>query len=366
VVRDAETFSSAWLQGPYRAATFAALFERAEQDPRAAAAVRFSRFPIASFDGAVHVRQREFVKKVFTPRRVRSFEPLISSLCADLADAIVDRSSVPFARDFAVPLPVQVIAYGLGMPQEDFREFKRWSDGFEALTGSPDPTREQLDAFIDAAVEFTAYILPLVEQRRREPTEDIISILASADDEGDLLDTDDVLSMCAALMMAGNETTTAALAGTMLYLVMVPELQERVRAEPSLVPALVEEGLRLTCPAQGLFRTATRDAEVGGVAIAKGDHLFVHFAAANRDEAQFNQPLIPRLDRPDKRHLGFGRGPHVCVGAPLARAEVRIALETMLDRSGHITLADRDDAVVPVGNQMTARVGELYLDITAR
>jgi cytochrome P450 len=164
-------------------------------------------------------------------------------------------------------------------------------------------------------------------------------------------------------MLAGTETSTAAIAGTMLYGARSPELQAQVRAEPALIPSLVEEGLRLTAPAQGLFRTATTDAEVGGVPIAEGQHLFLHYAAANRDPARFEQPLAFRLDRPDKRHLTFGRGPHVCVGAPLARAEIRIAFETLLARTTSITLADRDDPVVAAGNRMTARVGGLYLDL---
>jgi cytochrome P450 len=151
----------------------------------------------------------------------------------------------------------------------------------------------------------------------------------------------------------------------MLYLVRAPELQAEVRADPTLIPELVEEGLRLTTPAQALFRTATADTELAGVPIAEGDHLCLRYAAANRDPAQFDQSLAPRLDRADKRHLTFGRGVHACIGAPLARAELRLAFETLLARSSSIALAERDDAVVPAGNQMTAQVGELYLDIHA-
>jgi cytochrome P450 len=290
-------------------------------------------------------------------------EPTIRALCEDLTVAIVDRDDVEFVETFAVPLPVQVIAYGLGMPREDFLDFKRWSDGFESLTGSLKPTPEQLDVFMATAVEFTDYIAPLVDERRRDPAEDIISTLASPNDEGELLETEEILSMVAALMLAGNETSTAAIAGTMLYLIRTPGLQDQLRADPSQMPALVEEGLRLTAPAQGLFRTATRDTEVGGVQIAQGDHLFLHYAAANRDDGRFEDPLAPRLDRPDKRHLTFGRGPHVCVGAPLARAEVRIAFETILERTTTIALSEREEPVVPAGNEMTQRVGELYLEV---
>src|SRR5207248_473992 len=152
-------------------------------------------------------------------------------------------------------------------------DFKRWSDGFQGLIGSPDPTAEQLDAFLTAAVEFTAYVSPLVEERRRRPAGDIISALASPNDAGDRMENEEILEMCSALLLAGNETTTAAIAGTMLYLVRAPELQAEVRADPTLIPELVEEGLRLTTPAQTLFRTATADTELAGVPIAEGDHL---------------------------------------------------------------------------------------------
>jgi cytochrome P450 len=128
---------------------------------------------------------------------------------------------------------------------------------------------------------------------------------------------------------------------------------------------LVEEGLRLTTPAQALFRKAKAEAEVGGMKIAHGDYLLLRFAAANRDPARFEESLCPHLDRDDKRHLTFGRGIHTCLGAPLARAEIRIAFETLLSRTSSITLADREDAIVPGGNQVTAKVEEIYLNVQA-
>jgi cytochrome P450 len=365
VVRDHKTFCSANVLGPGRVEAFAPLAARVAEDPRAAAAMPFFHMTGIASDGDLHARERSFFAKLFTPGQIKAYEPTIRALCEDLTDAVLGRSGVQFVQEFAVPLPVRVIAHALGMPPEDFLDFKRWSDGFESLTGS-DPTPEKLDAYLNTAVEFTAYISPLIEQRRREPAGDIISAVAGENDAGERLEIDEILAMLAALMLAGNETSTAAISGTMLYLVRKPELQAEVRADPTLIPALVEEGLRLTAPAQGNFRTATADTEVGGVAIAEGDHLFMRFAAGNRDDAQYPEPLCPRLDRPDRTsHLTFGRGVHFCVGAPLARAELRISFETLLARTGSITLSDREEAVVGVGNHMTARVGELYLDILA-
>jgi hypothetical protein len=363
VVRDAETYSSQWVVGPDRAAVFAPLLAKLAGDPRAETAMTFFQIPLLSSDGDVHARERSFVAKAFTPKRVKDFQPTIATLCAQLTDGLIGCREAAFVEDFSVPLPAQVIAHGLGIPPQDFLAFKRWSDGLMGLIGSPEPTDEQLEAFLTAAVEFTAYISPLIEERRLTPAADIVSALAGENEAGDRLSTREIISMCAALLIAGNETTTASLSGTVLYLVRTPGLQARLRADPSLIPMVVEEGLRLTCPVQALFRTATVDAEVAGVRIPAGDHLYLHYAAANRDAVQFAEPLCPHLDRQDKRHLTFGRGAHVCPGAPLARVETQIALETLLSRTSSIALADRADAVIAIGNHMTAMVGELYLDV---
>lgn len=361
ILRDPETFSSQNILGPGRDELLADLAARIQEDSRAESARTYARMAFLN-DGAVHKRQRSFVNKAFTPKRVKRYEPIIWALCDELAAGILGRSDVELVEEFSVPLTVRVIAETLGMPPEDYRYFKRWSDGFEGLT-TLEPTSEELDAYLAATVEFTTYIGPLIEQRRKEPTPDIISEIASANGTGELLALNEVLPMAASLMVAGNETTTAALNGTMMYLVRKPDVQDQVRADMSLIPALVEEGLRLTAPAQALFRTATADADVGGVKVASGEHVYIRFAAANRDEARFEEALCPRLDRPDKRHLAFGRGPHVCPGAPLARAELAIAFETLLTRTTSISMSDIDQPVVASGSAMTSRVKELHLDL---
>lgn len=364
VLHDPSAFSSKWVTGPYRATAFAPMMAAVARDPRAATAMIYFHIGLIDSDGDVHRRERSFVAKAFTPRRVRTFEPAIRELSEQLTEAIVGRTEVPFVQEFAVPLPVKVIAQGLGLHPSKYLDLKRWSDGFQRPIGTPDPSPEQLEEFLTASTEFTDYVTPIIEERRLAPADDIISVLTHENEAGERLNNAEILSLCGALLLAGNETSTAALAGTLLYLIRTPGLQDQVRADPSLIPALVEEGLRLTTPAQVLFRTATADAEVAGVKIAKGDHVLLRFAAANRDEARFDTPLAPCLDRADKRHLTFGRGLHTCLGAPLARAELRITLETLVARTSAITLSNRDDAVVPAGNEMTAGVGELYVDVT--
>ncbi len=365
VLMDPETFSSKEVVGPDRERTFAALVEERRDDPRVANVMTYFPLPPITSDGEEHRREHDFVAKAFTPRRVRALEPMMKTLCEELSDTIVGRTEVPFVREFAVPLPVQLVAHALGLPREDFADFKVWSDGFHHMIGSPNPGPEVVEEFLDASAAFTAYMAPLIERRRREPAEDIISALAGANASGDQMTDEEMLTMCSSLLLAGNETTTAALGGTMLYMVRMPGLQDRLRADPALIPVFVEEGLRLTTPAQALFRKATADAELGGMTIAEGDYLVLRFAAANRDPARFEEPLCPHLARDDKRHLTFGRGIHTCLGAPLARAELRIAFETLLARSSSIALADREDAIVPGGNQVTAKVEEIYLDVNA-
>jgi cholest-4-en-3-one 26-monooxygenase len=363
VFNDAKTFSSQFALGEQHATVFDPLKARAAEDQRIAAAGLYFRMAIEEGDGEVHKRERSFVGKAFTPKRVRLFLSMITELCEQLTEAMLDRSEVPFVQDFAVPLPAKIIAHGIGIPPERYLDFKRWSDGFQGPIGDNSP--EKLEEFVNVAVEFTEFITPVIEERRRKPADDLISAMVGENERGERLSTGEILGMCKALMLGGNETTTMGLSGSMLYLVRVPEVQKQLRADPSLIPAFIEEGLRLGSPVQLLFRTATADTEVGGARIAKGEHVMLRMNAGSRDEARYDDPFVPHLDRRDGRHLAFGRGPHVCPGAPLARAELRIAFETLLARTSSITLADREDAVVAAGNPMTAAVGELYLDVRA-
>ncbi len=363
ILMEPETFSSKFTIGPNRDAIFVPMRAKAQEDPRAAAAIKYSRFPIVSDDGEVHRRERSFIGKAFTPRHVRSLEPMITSLCEELTDAMVGRSEVPFVKEFTVPLPVKVIAHLLGLPVADYRMLRDWSDWFQGIIGQDDPSPEVLERFTTAAVQFTDYILPLIEERRRNPGDDLISVLAAPNDEGERQSTDAVLAHTKALLLGGNKTTSAGLVGTMLFLARSPEVQTQLRANPTLIPAMVEEGLRLSTPVNVAFRTATVDTELAGVKIKAGEHLLVRLNAANRDAVRYQEPLRPRIDRPDRRHLAFGRGIHVCPGAPLARAELRIAFETLLARTSSITISQRDDAVIPVGTFHTATIDELYLDV---
>ena len=194
VLRDPESFSSRWVTGPYRATAFAPIMAAVARDPRAATAMIYFHIGLIDSDGDVHSRERSFVAKAFTPRRVQAIEPTMRELCEELTDAIVGQSEVPFVRDFAVPLPVKVIAKGLGLQPDDYLDLKRWSDWFQRPIGTPDPTPEALEEFVTASVEFTDYVTPLIEERRREPADDIISVLTGENEAGERLSTAEILS----------------------------------------------------------------------------------------------------------------------------------------------------------------------------
>jgi cytochrome P450 len=364
VLRDEAGFSSRFVTGPNRRDVFAPLLADVSGDPRVAKASVFFEILLLSSDGPAHTRVRGFVKTAFTPRRVRVMEEAIAALCDELTEPLLGRGDVRFVEEFAIPLPVRTIASALGIPPDDFLDFRRWTHTMVELFASPAPTAQQLDRFLDVAVELTDYFAPLIEERRARPKDDLISALSGVNEAGERLAIGEILELCKEFLTAGNHTTTRALTGTMLYLVRTPGLQDEVRRDPALLTSVVEEGLRLSSPIQVFYRSATADAEVGGVTIARGEHLFLRYAAANRDGARFSAPLIPDPTRKDKRHLSFGRGVHVCPGAPLARAEMRIALETLLHRSSAIALADREGAVIPAGHELTASVGELHLRVS--
>jgi cytochrome P450 len=363
VLRDSETFSSDAPLGPAYAAAFDRLRDRIPDDPRVVMASNFFRMPIQTANGAAHKRERSFIAKAFTPKRVRLIEPYVDELCAELTGVMVGRTEVPFVREFAVALPVQVIGRMLGASPEDHPQLKRWSDAFQAPIGSANA--ENLEEFVSTAVAFTDYFRPRIEAAVRGKGDELLALLAAENGVGQRLGVEEILAMCMALLLGGNETTTAGISGTMLYLVRAPGVQSRLRSDPGLIPAFVEETMRLSCPVQLMYRMATIDTEIAGVPIAKGDHVLLRTNAGNRDRTRFDDPMVPALDRPDARHLAFGRGNHVCPGAPLARLELRVEVETLLARTSAITLSDREDAIVAAGDPITAAVGEIYVDVTA-
>jgi cytochrome P450 len=297
--------------------------------------------PISSsllrMDPPRHRKYRNLVSQAFTPRMVAHMESRIQTITNRLLDQVMARGEIDVIRDLAYPLPVTVIAELLGIPTERLAEFKQWSD---ALVSEDEGTTEEarqavMRAVMQATDSMTTYFTQLFEERRRssaQPQNDLVSALLRAEVDGERLSDEDLIGFCVLLLVAGNETTTNLIGNAILCLDEHPEALQRLRAKRDLVPGALEEVLRYYSPVKLTVRGVTTETTIGDQRIEAGKPLLVWIAAANRDEAEFPDADQFKIEREPNRHLGFGRGIHFCLGAPLARLEARIALGTMLDR----------------------------------
>lgn len=285
---------------------------------------------IVQMDPPRHGKLRGLVTKAFTPRTISQLEPRIRQISQELVEAVAGQSEFELVQDITVPLPMIVIAELLGVGPERRRDFKRWSDdSVSSLSLIKAGNAAQVKK---SAQEFSHYFSGEIELRRREPKEDLISLLMQAEVEGAQLTPEEVLRFINTLLIAGNETTTSLIGNTLVALTNHPEVLEEVRANPSLIPQLVEEVLRYESPAQCIFRQTTVDLEVGGEPIPQGSIVLPLLASANRDESRFPDPDRFDIHRDTQGHLAFGKDIHFCLGAPLARLEAKVMLEVMLSR----------------------------------
>jgi cytochrome P450 len=295
--------------------------------------LRGLRVLIAS-DPPDHTRLRRLLSRAFTPRSVAELEPhlrqLASSMVDDLLEAGTDGDLV---AQVAEPFPVTVIAELLGIPPERRLDFKRWSDALVgAMSGGWDPAAAQ-----SSVMEMFMYLSEVVNDRATNPSDDLIGrLVASADGDDEPLSPIEITMFAILLLVAGNETTTNLIGNGYEALLDYPDVVRRVRDDPALVPAAIEETLRFDGPIQALFRGAMTDVDLAGTTIPEGATLMAAFAAANRDPAHFADPHRFDLDRHPHDHLGFGHGIHYCLGASLARLEARIVAETLLSRTRSI------------------------------
>ena len=277
-----------------------------------------------------HRQLRNLVTQAFTPRAVARLEPRITQIVAELLDHVFPTGAMDIVDDLAYPLPVIVIAEMLGIPPEDREQFKQWSDA--VVSGAA--AAQDGGGFTpgEAHLQMAMYFMRELEQRRREPRDDLITGLLAAEVDGQKLSEIELLGFCMLLLVAGNETTTNLISNAILCFDEHPEVYERLRAEPELIPSAIEEALRYRSPVQSMFRTAAVDTVLGERAIPAGATVLAYIGSANRDEAQF--PDADRFDitRTPNRHVAFGHGIHFCLGAPLARLEARVALGALLSR----------------------------------
>ncbi|HEY9373425.1 cytochrome P450 [Streptomyces sp.] len=298
-------------------------------------------------DPPEHDRMRRMTNRHFgpphSPRRVDDMRPELDDIVAGLFDGIGDASRFDLVEQFSYPFPVTVICRLLGVPREDESRFHTWADTLAASL-DPDPDADPAErgkGVNEARMELGMYLAGLIEERRKNPGEDMLSQLATAQGEDGQMTTMELLSTAALLLIAGHETTVNLITNGMLTLLRNPDVLQRLRSEPRLAVPMVEELLRFEPPVQLLpQRTTLADIEVRGVTIPKGSSLWLVLASGNRDPLRFEDPDRFDPDRPDIQHLGLGSGIHSCFGAPLARLEAQLALSELARRLENPRLVD--------------------------
>jgi cytochrome P450 PksS len=293
-------------------------------------------------DAPDHTRLRGLVHKAFTPRRVEQMAERAQAVADELLDAVEARGRIDLIGQYALPIPVTIIADMLGVPARDRGSFQRWS---KAVTGSTGAFWNTL-LMIPTMIWFMRYIRGLIALRRADPQDDLLTALVQAEETGDQLSEDELVAMVMLLLIAGHETTVNLIGNGVLALLRSPEQLARLRADPALAKTAVEELLRYESPVEmATQRYAREDVELAGATIPRGSLVFGVLASANRDEAQFPRAGELDLARAPNRHLAFGQAIHYCLGAPLARLEGQIAIATLLRRAPDLRLSAAPEAL---------------------
>ncbi len=296
-----------------------------------------------------HGNLRRLINRGFTPRMVAKLEEIFLRITTEAIDAVAERGECDFVDDIAVPLPLLLIAEMIGIRREDHDRFHQWSDRMIAADGNAD------DPVVTAAAgqaffEYSTYVTEIIEDRRKNPRDDLVSILTGAKDEGMLvqfdkemmpgmetgeeyesLANDELIMMLVILLVAGNETTRNGISGGMQLLIENPAERQKLIDDPGLIPSAVEEMVRMVSPVNSFSRTVTRDTELRGKRLREGQRVLMIYPSANRDADVFDEPDTFRVER-NPQHLGFGIGTHFCLGANLARMEMRVAFRELLRR----------------------------------
>lgn len=294
---------------------------------------------LLNMDPPEHGKYRNVASKQFTPRLVKSLAPHVDELTREVLDAAAEREAGEFVADIAAPITIGVIADMLGVPPTDRKLLFRWTNEVIAPTDPEFQTGTAIETLDRARLELFSYFKNLSDERRRQPKDDIVSVVARGTVDGRALPDFELLSYYLLLVAAGNETTRNAMTGGMLAFLANPGEWEKLRADASLLDSAVEEIVRWTSPVIQFARTATRDYPLRGKTIRAGESACLFYPSANRDEDVFPDGDVFRVDRRPNDHLGFGRGEHVCLGAHLARLELRAAFASLRERLESAELA---------------------------
>ena len=318
---------------------------------------------IVGMDGARHRKLRGLVTQAFTPRMVDQLAPRISEVASELLQTATAAGRFDAIQDFAYPLPIRIIAEMLGIPVEDQATFRRWS---ETLIAGPRTDALRGRSFAEeravSLAELKDYLARQVERRRQQPGGDLISRLIAAEVDGERLDEAELGDFCRLLLIAGYETTACLIGNGVMTLHELPEVAAQLRADRSLLPAAVEEIVRCFPSVAATMRLALADAELSGQKIEAGQSIIVLTGSANYDETVFTDPERLDIRRSPNRHLGFGLGSHFCLGAPLARLELRIALGALLDHLPQLR-RDTSEPVAPVDSPFLLGVKHFHLTV---
>ncbi len=312
-------------------------------------------------DPPEHERFRSLVNKAFTSTRINKMHNLIEQIVDELIDSFIIQSKCEFVSEFAVPLPLKVIAQQLGVPQADMPKFKQWSDSFIARLGHMLSREQEIECAKDV-IAFQHYFRDVIESRQKQPQDDLITDLVQAKVAQERsLDTAELLSIIQQILVAGNETVTSALAGGMLLLTNNPQQMKLLQTDLSQLENFVEEVLRMESPTAGMWRVVTQDVKLGDVDLEVGSLVMLRFDAANRDAIKFPEGERFNVCRHNaNNHLSFGYGTHFCLGATLARKEMQIAYKHLLLRLQNIRLAEENYQYSP--NILMRGLKYLYIE----
>ncbi|MCY3601909.1 MAG: cytochrome P450 [Chloroflexi bacterium] len=301
---------------------------------------------LLSLDPPDHTRLRGLVNRAFTPRVMARMEDHVRATAHALLDEVGDSSEFDLMSNLATLLPMVVIAEMIGVPTNDRERFKTWSDRFARVL-EPNLTAEEGRLVLETADEFERYFAPTIEERRREPREDLVSRLAQAEEDGQKLTNEETQVTLRLLLVAGNETTTNLIGNGLRALLQHPDQLQLLREQPELIPNAIEELLRYDAPVQLDGRYLAEDVEIGGKLAKKNTRIGLTIGGANRDPEQFSEPDRLDVRREETVNISFGRGIHHCLGAPLARLEGRIAFEVLLERFDEIGFGSGEPVYKP-------------------